>query len=136
VQDQAKPLAEWLSDFERPCLFPGFPIDLPFIYSDLVSTPTSKLLWKYEEYYPIDENHIAGATDFDSANFDTQHALYLNRMAVQYPTNGAKVIGVSVVYDDASQNTAYHYIFPPAILSSAIFPHFAITTYPNAVVTL
>ncbi len=76
------PESKFLSDFESPTYFPGFPFSLGFIYSEyLIGIETNKL----EEQFDVNDNSVASASSLKLENVKAQN---VNRLTVEgsYPT--------------------------------------------------
>lgn len=77
----AYPESKFLSDFESPTYFPGFPFSLGFIYSEyLIGIETNKL----EEQFDVNGNSVAAASSLKLENVKAQN---VNRLTVEgsYP---------------------------------------------------
>lgn len=135
VQNIAIDKAEWLSDFERPSYFRGYPFDLPFIYSDNICEATSKPILKREKHFPISETQQTGNTWHYSAAFDGNEGLYLNRMKIDEPAANIKVMQVNLGFDDNSQNLGMG-VYVYGVYNPNVFHISAINTQPNAAPTM
>jgi hypothetical protein len=83
--------AEWLTDFEKPTYFPGYPFDISFIFSDLMSGYTCSR--RVREY---DQNLVINVAQADES-LDISERFYVNRMSIDEPAIDTAEVQMEII---------------------------------------
>lgn len=92
------PLAKWLSDFETPTFFAGFPFCLSFIYPD-------EMLGKTIRRNELERNSNGGAISTIQTDLDADQIGGVNRMTLtETYSAGTKYLEVNIDFNDGVDN--------------------------------
>lgn len=98
--------AKFLSDFEKPTYFRGYPFDLSFIYSEKIK---SHQIRRNEQKFNLNQG-LVGGVEVDNLNH-SEHS-HVNRLMVKDDYDDAKEVDVWLSYDQEVLEAPDDYVKP------------------------
>lgn len=86
---------KFLTDFEEPTMFEGYPFDVQFIFSDLIAGYEATR--RVREY---DKNNVISVAE-ESEDLDIAGRFYTNRLQLEEPASDSAFIDVEIVCDNS-----------------------------------